>query len=131
MFNKLKIEISTSQLGKISLKMQMFWGFEPKLRFLGQTTSEFRHAEHNIHTFSTYNNIVMFLFDKCLQLLKIMVSFDPVATHDILSEFRCRIVFQNASGLLDQMVSCFSARRKIHCNFFFYIVKPHRTNKNS
>lgn len=43
-----------------------------------------------------------------------MVSFDPVAAHNILSKFRSRIMFQNATGLFNQMVGRFSIwkRRK-------------------
>lgn len=59
-----------------------------------------------------YNNIIMFSFDKCLDFLKIMVGFSPVAIHDMCTEFRSRSMLKNTAGLFDQMVSRFPMKIK-------------------
>ena len=55
-----------------------------------------------------YNNVILFAFDKLLHFVEIVIGFDPVAVHDVLSEFCGRCMFQNAARLFNQMISGFA-----------------------
>lgn len=57
-----------------------------------------------------YNNIIMFSFDQGLHFLQIVVSFNPVAIHDVLPKFRRWAMFKNAARLFNQVIGRFSIK---------------------
>lgn len=59
-----------------------------------------------------YNNVILFAFDKLLHFVEIVIGFDPVAVHDVLSKICSRCMFQNAAGLFYQMISGISTEQK-------------------